>query len=88
MDKIINNSLSNEHFNLFAAILLTLLIGNTIKPVPPVLENLFNTSFLFNYVILVAFITRAFYPVTNQKLILILVFSFVLLYSLKILRMY
>ncbi len=88
MDSIINNSLSNDTFNIFLALILAMLGGNTIRPVPRLLREIFEKSFLFKYIILVSIGCRLFYPVNNKKLLRIFITAFILLYLLEILRKY
>jgi hypothetical protein len=88
MDSIINNSLSNETFHIFLTLVLAMLGGNTIRPVPRVLREIFESYFLFKYLILVLIGCRIFYPVNKKKLLTIIVSAFLLLYLLEILRKY
>ena len=53
MESIINNSFSNNNFNIFMGIMLAMLGGNTIRPIPRILRNIFENCFLFKYVILI-----------------------------------
>jgi hypothetical protein len=62
--------------------------GNTIRPVPRLLTEIFEKSFLFKYIILVSIGCRIFYPVDKKKLLTIFISAFILLYLLEILRKY
>jgi hypothetical protein len=88
METIINNSFSNNTFNIFMAITLAILGGNTIRPIPRILRNIFENCFLFKYVILILIGSRLYYPLDKKKLLTILVSAFILLYLLEILRKY
>ena len=88
MDSIINQALSNTNFNILLAIFLAITAGQTIQPVPKVLNYLYNNSFLFKYIILILFGLRVFYPVNNKKIIVVFISAFILLYTLEILRCY
>ena len=88
MESLINSSLSNNTCHIFLGLILAILAGNTIRPLPRILRELFEKSFLFKFVILSLAGIRIFYPVNNEKLLKILVTSFILLYLLEILRKY
>lgn len=88
MDLIINKFLSNDTFYIFLTLTLTMLGGNTVRPLPKVLRYIIEKSFLFKYIVLILVGCRMVYPVTNKKLLKIVVFAFLLLYFLEFLRKY
>lgn len=88
MDSIINQALANNTFNIFLAIFLTILSGQTIQPIPKVLKRIYYRSFLIKYCVLILVGCRLFYPLNKKKLLSIIIFAFILLYLLEILRKY
>jgi hypothetical protein len=88
MDILINQALANTNFNIFLALLLALVTGQLIRPVPRIISELIENYFWIKYFILVLIGCRLFNPLDNKKIGLIFIFAFVLLYSLEILRKY
>lgn len=88
MDTLINQAFSNTTFTIFIAILLTPLTGQLVQPIPALLIELIHNNFLIKYCILALTACRMFYPVTNQKLIFIFIFTFIVLYLFEILKIY
>jgi hypothetical protein len=86
MSEIINQILSNDVINIFLTISLGMLVGGTIRPMPKNLMYLFVNSFLFKYIILVLFGFCRLYPLDNNKIIKILIISFILLYFIEFLQ--
>jgi hypothetical protein len=88
MDIIINQAFSNTTFTIFIAIFLTPLTGQLVQPIPKILIELIHKNFFIKYCILALSACRLFYPVTNKKLLFILIFTFIVLYLFEILKIY
>jgi hypothetical protein len=88
MDILINQAFSNTTFTIFIAILLTPLTGQLAQPMPEILIELIHRNLLIKYFILVLAACRMFYPVTNTKIIVILISAFIVLYLFEILKKY
>ncbi len=88
MDTVINRALSNNTFFIFLTLVLSIVGGKTIYPIPRVIHELLNKSFIFKYIIMVLVGLRLLYPVNNKQIISILIFSLLILCSLEFLRKY
>ena len=88
MDILINQAFSNSTFTIFIAILLTPLTGQLVQPIPKILIELIHKNFLIKYCIITIVGLRTFYPVTNKKIMIILISALIVLYLFEILKKY
>jgi hypothetical protein len=86
IDKKINIILKNESFQMCLTLFLGICVGHTLAPEPKVLINLFKNSFTFKYFMLILLGIRNFYPLNINKIIKLLIFSFILLMFIELLR--
>lgn len=77
--QIVNTSFYYDFFRLFSLVISGVFAGYTLQPVPKWLNNLFDTSILFKYMVLVIIGITALYPVNGKKMIDILISSGIIL---------
>lgn len=84
--KILNKSFQNNHLRVFLLLLIAVLTGYTLQPVPKFLNKLFDNCNFFKYIILLLMLTFSFYPVDSQEVFYILVLPLLLLLFFDIVR--
>jgi len=82
----INFMFSNDFYRLYLLILCSIYAGYTLQPVPKWLNNMFNTSNIFKFFILICIGITAVYPIDKNKLINISLSSFIILVLFDIFR--
>jgi len=71
MDKIVqqkNNILKNNYTRIAILIITGVFMGYTLQPVPTWLNNIFNTSHVFKFIILYLAGLVAVYPVSEENM--------------------
>jgi ABC-type dipeptide/oligopeptide/nickel transport system permease subunit len=86
MLKVINNTLDNKSIKLFLTLVTGVLAGYTLQPVPEWLNNLFNTSNLLKFIILVIISFTILHPLDEDKLKLSIISSFIILFLFEKMR--
>jgi len=81
-----NNLLSINLTRIFLLLITSVYIGYTLQPVPKVLNNLFDNSNLFKFLILFICGSTSLYPLDNNKLLYILISSILILILFNYLR--
>ena len=84
--KYLNTVLENDWLRSLLLIIVSIFAGYTLQPVPTKLNNIFNTSTSFKYMILFVLLLTAFYPLDNRKVILSLVIPILTLALFEFLR--
>lgn len=91
VDKIVqlnNNILSNNYFRTLMIILTGVFIGYTLNPIPKWLNTIFDTSYIFRFLILFYTGVLALYPLTKDNIKWITTGSIVCMYLFKLFRSY
>ena len=83
---MINNILADDMTRYLLLILTSVFAGYTLQPVPKALNNLFDNSQIFKFVVLFTVGCVAFYPVDHDKLVKITVSCLLLLLIFESLR--
>lgn len=83
---IINGILSNDWLRSLLLIIVSVWAGYTLQPVPKKLNNLFDTSTSFKFLILFVLMLTALYPLDNNKVILSIVVPVLTLVFFEFLR--
>jgi len=86
MYELLNNILSKDITQTILLFVMTMFGGNTIRPIPEILDYHFQNTFLFKYVVLIFVGFRTLHPLNNKKMILIITLPLVLLCIINILR--
>ena len=84
----INQIFKNDNIRMFTIVVTGVFAGYTLESVPVRLNELFNTSNVFKFCVLFLIGVSNFYPVTNQKLMSIVVISILILLLFATLRRY
>ena len=83
----INCMFSNDLIRLVLLLMTTVFVGYTIEPIPTILKNLFANSWIFKFIILVAFGILTMYPLKDTNtLIHIIIASMVTMAVFQFLR--
>jgi len=82
----INNILENDWLRSFLLLVVSVYAGYTLQPVPNNVNNLFNTSTAFKYLVLFVLMLTSLYPLDNNKVILSIVVPIALLVFFEFLR--
>ena len=81
-----NNILSIDFIRILLLLLTSVYIGYTLQPVPETLNNLFNNSNLFKFLILFICGSTSLYPLDDQKIMYIFISSIIILLLFNYLR--
>lgn len=84
----INTILSDDRIRVFIFVSTCILIGYTLQPVPKWLNSMFDNSNIFKYFVILVTGIVSFYPVNNNTLFLIIIYSWVLLWLMNLARDY
>lgn len=84
--QVLNTSLQSVYVRGFIFMLAGVYMGYTLQPVPEWLNDLFNTSNPFKFVILFFTSIAATYPLNNESVMVALVSSFVVLTLFEVMR--
>lgn len=83
---VINGILENDWLRSFLLIVVSVWAGYTLQPVPKKLNNMFDTSTTFKFLVLFVLMLTALYPLDNNKVILSIVIPVVTLVFFEFLR--
>jgi hypothetical protein len=83
---IINDLLEVDIIRYFLVVLTSVMAGYTLQPVPSVLNNLFDNSQLFKFLILFLVGCAAFYPLDDKKLTKLIIAVFIVLLLFEVIR--
>jgi hypothetical protein len=86
--KPINSVLQYTFLRMFILISTSILIGYTLQPVPLWLNNLFNNSNVFKFIIIFLCGLSMYYPITIESFILLFLTTFIILMSFSVIRKY
>ena len=81
-----NNILSNDFVRLLVLILGGIYAGYTLQPIPEWLNNLFNKSNVFKFLILMMIGLVASYPINEQKIMNVIIISIFILVFFELKR--
>lgn len=81
-----NSVLQNDHVRMYLMVLASVYMSYTLRPVPKWLENLFDNSHPFKLLVLFVAGCIATYPMTKEKLLLVVVVSVGILLTFHLLR--
>lgn len=84
----LNMVLSSSMFRSFILVITSVYTGYTLYPVPKFLDEMFYTSNIFKYIILLFLLCTSMYPVTNDNILIILIIPIIVLIFFKFLRKY
>jgi hypothetical protein len=84
----INKIFKNDFIRLFLLVLTGIYAGYTLQPVPKWLNNLFDTSQLFKFIIIMIIGITALYPIDKDKLFNITLMSIIILILFELFRKY
>jgi hypothetical protein len=82
----INHILKNDFLRSFLLLMVSVYAGYTLKPLPDNLDNLFNTSTPFKFLILFILMITSLYPLDEKKVGLSIVVPIILLGFFDFLR--
>jgi hypothetical protein len=82
----INNTFSNDLFRLLLIILTGIFASYTLRPIPKWLDNLFNTSYILKFIIIIIIGILVVYPINKSKLINVILVSLIILILFEIFR--
>jgi hypothetical protein len=85
---VLNALLSNNMGRLFILAVASVYTGYTLYPVPKFLDNLFYTSNVFKYLILVLVLGASIFPLDESKTMLVLTVPALVLIFFEMLRQY
>jgi len=83
---LLNNVLKNDWLRSFLLLIVSVYAGYTLQPVPSKLNNLFDTSTSFKYLILFVLMLTSLYPLDGNKVVLSIVVPIMLLVFFEFLR--
>ena len=83
---IINYTNSSENFKIFNSVILGLVAGLALQPVPKVIEKIITENFFIKLIIIIGFTSKILHPVDNIKLIKITFASVIILLFIEFLR--
>jgi hypothetical protein len=83
---VVNSTFSNDFFRLLSIMIVGVFAGYTLRPVPNWLGNLFDTSLLFKFLIILVVGVTGNYPVSKSKMIHIAISSAIILVLFEGLR--
>lgn len=84
----INQALINNYFRMLIMLMCSVLVGYTLQPVPQWLSDLFDTSNVFKFIILVLAGITAVYPLNGDELYYVIFGAIFILMLLSVLRKY
>ena len=84
----INQVFKNDNIRMFTIMITGVFAGYTLEYVPIRLNDLFQKSNLFKFLILLLIGVSNFYPVTKDKLLKIVVISILILFIFALIRRY
>ena len=85
MHNTINNFIKHNFFRTFLTLCFGVFIGYTLQPIPQIFQDLIQYH-LTKYFILVILGILTFYPINNEKLVEILIGSFLVLVMFELMR--
>ncbi len=83
---LVNTTFSNDFFRLLSLMIVGVFAGYTLRPVPNWLGNLFDSSILFKFLIIVVVGVTGNYPVSKSKLMNIVIASAIIMVIFEGLR--
>lgn len=86
--RLLNAFLHNDMFRLFVLAVASVYTGYTLYPVPKFLDDMFYTSNLFKYLILLLVLGASIYPLNDTKTYMIFVVPLLVLLFFQFLRNY
>ena len=86
--QINNNALSNDYIRTFIIIISGVFIGYTIQPIPKWLNNIFDTSYIFKFLVLFYTGVIALYPLTQNNIKWITTGTIFCIYLFEMFRKY
>ncbi len=89
IDKVIdsiNVILSNKQMYAFFMLLSGIFLGYTLQPVPDWLNNIFNTSQLFKYIVIIIVGLTVAYPIDKTEFTAIIIMAAIILVMFKLMR--
>jgi hypothetical protein len=82
----INYILSNDTLRTTLVILCSIFIGYTLRPIPNILDQLFNTSILFKFAIILLLGFSTLYPLNRSKMINVIIGAVIIMLFFHLLR--
>ncbi len=83
---IINYSNSSENFKIFNSVILGLVAGLALQPVPKIIEKIITENFFIKLIIIISFTAKIMHPVNNTQIVKITIVSIIILLFLDYLR--
>lgn len=80
---VLNVTFSNDFIRMIAFTVSSILFGYTLRPVPNWLTNLFDTSILFKYLIIVFVGVFKDYPIRKGNLVFVMISSAIIMLILE-----
>jgi len=86
MIEFINKILNNEHIKIFIIIIVSVIIGYTLHPVPPWLLQIFETSNVFKFFILFLGGITILHPINKKKIMILIIYCILVLFLFELFR--
>ncbi len=83
---IINYTISCEDFQIISTVILGMVAGMTLQPVPKIINKILTEYFLVKLIIIILFTSKILHPVDNTQLVKITIASTLVLVFLDFLR--